>query len=86
MNIQTGQFVAVADALFPKVRQKVLSLLYGEPQRSFYASELIAIAQSGSGAVQRELQTLSEVGLISVKKMGKQKHYQANAYSGERDR
>lgn len=79
MNIQTEQFVAVADALFPKVRQRVLSLLYGEPQRSFYASELISIAQSGSGAVQRELQTLSEVGLISVRRLGKQKHYQANA-------
>jgi predicted nucleotidyltransferase len=79
MNVQTGQFVAVADALFPKVRQRVLSLLYGEPQRSFYASELISIAQSGSGAVQRELQTLSEVGLISVRRLGRQKHYQANA-------
>ena len=78
MNFQTGHFFAVADALFPKVRQRVLSLLYGAPQRSFYASELISIAQSGSGAVQRELQTLSEVGLISVKKLGRQKHYQAN--------
>ncbi len=79
MNVETAQFVAVADALFPKVRQRVLSLLYGEPQRSFYASELISIAQSGSGAVQRELQTLSDVGLISVRRLGRQKHYQANA-------
>jgi len=51
---------AVADALFPKVRQRVLAVLFGRPDRSFYANEVIALAQSGSGAVQRELAGLSE--------------------------
>ena len=70
---------ALADALFPKVRQRVLAVLFGTPDRSFYANEVIALAQSGTGAVQRELASLSEAGLLTVSKQGNQKHYQANA-------
>lgn len=69
----------LADALFPKVRQQVLAVLFGTPDRSFYANEVIALAQSGTGAVQRELAGLSEAGLLTVRKQGNQKHYQANA-------
>jgi predicted nucleotidyltransferase len=70
---------SLADALFPKVRQRVLAVLFGAPDRSFYANEVIALAQSGSGAVQRELASLSEAGLLTVTRQGNQKHYQANA-------
>lgn len=70
---------ALADALFPKVRQRVLAVLLGAPDRSFYANEVIALAQSGTGAVQRELAGLAEAGLLTVSKQGNQKHYQANA-------
>ena len=69
----------LADALFPKVRQRVLSVLFGTPDRSFYANEVIALAQSGTGAVQRELAGLTDAGLLTVRKQGNQKHYQANA-------
>jgi hypothetical protein len=70
---------SLANALFPKVRQRVLAVLFGTPDRSFYANEVIALAQSGTGAVQRELLALSEAGLLLVSKQGNQKHYQANA-------
>ena len=40
---------------------------------------MIALAQSGTGAVQRELADLSAAGLLTVSKQGNQKHYQANA-------
>lgn len=73
--------VSMADALFPKGRQRVLAVLFGNPDRSFYANEVIALAQSGTGSVQRELAALSEAGLLTVKKQGNQKHYQANAAS-----
>lgn len=69
----------MADALFPKGRQRVLAVLFGNPDRSFYANEVIALAQSGTGSVQRELAALSEAGLLTVTKLGNQKHYQANA-------
>ena len=70
---------SLANALFPKVRQRVLAVLFGTPDRSFYANEVIALAQSGTGAVQRELLSLSKSGLLLVSKQGNQKHYQANA-------
>ena len=71
----------LADALFPKVRQRVLAVLFGQPDRSFYANEVIALAQSGTGAVQRELADMAQVGLITVTKVGNQKHFQANTQS-----
>ncbi len=68
----------VADALFTKVQQRVLAVLFGNHARSFYANELIALACSGSGAVQRELKQLEAAELVTVKRVGNQKHYQAN--------
>ena len=79
ISISPPASTSLADALFPKVRQRVLAVLFGAPDRSFYANEVIALAQSGSGAVQRELAGLSEAGLLTVSKQGNQKHYQANA-------
>lgn len=69
---------SVADALFSKVQQRVLGILFGNPDRSFFASEVIALAGTGTGAVQRELTRLAATGLVTVKRMGRQKHYQAN--------
>ena len=72
---------SAANALFPKVRQRVLAVLFGAPDRSFYTNEVIGLAQSGAGAVQRELAGLAEAGLLTVRKQGNQKHFQANAAS-----
>jgi predicted nucleotidyltransferase len=69
---------SLADALFPRVRQRVLALLYGNPDRSFFSNEVVALAQSGTGAVQRELASLSQAGLLSVTSRGNQRHYRAN--------
>lgn len=67
-----------AEALFTKTQQRVLAVLFGQPHRSFYANEIIELAQSGSGAVQRELARLQASRLVTVQKIGNQKHYQAN--------
>ncbi|MEY2685029.1 MAG: hypothetical protein RJA09_2173 [Pseudomonadota bacterium] len=79
--IQTDHPSAVADALFPKVRQRVLGVLFGSPGRSFYTNEVIAMVQSGAGAVQRELADLAGAGLLMVRQQGNQKHFQANPAS-----
>lgn len=71
----------LADALFTKTQQRVLGVLFGHPERSFYASELIRDAGTGSGAAQRELARLEESGLLVARRIGHQKHYQANAAS-----
>lgn len=68
----------LAGALFTGTQQRVLGLLFGQPDRSFYATEIIALAGVGSGAVQRELARLAQSGLVTLKPVGNQKHYQAN--------
>ncbi|PTT86642.1 transcriptional regulator [Pelomonas sp. HMWF004] len=73
--------VGLAAALFSGTRQRLLGLLFGQPSRSFYANELIELAGSGSGAVQRELASLTQSGLVNVRPVGNQKHFQANAAS-----
>lgn len=73
--------LGLGDALFTKVQQRVLGVLFGNPARSFFANEIIALAESGVGAVQRELARLAAAGLVTVTRVGKQKHYQANATS-----
>lgn len=74
----SGNALGVADALFTKSQQRVLALIFGNPSRTFYANELIALAGSGSGAVQRELAKLERAGLVVVTRVGNQKHYHAN--------
>ena len=71
----------LADTLFSQVRQRVLGLLFGQPHRTFHGAELIRLAQSGSGAVQRELARLEQGGLVSVTRVGNRKHYRANPRS-----
>lgn len=73
--------VSLADALFNTTRQRVLGLLFGQPNRSFFASELIELTGSGSGAVQRELKRLVSSGLVTMERIGRQKHYRANRAS-----
>jgi len=72
---------SLADALFSTTQQRVLGFLFGQPERSFYATELIGLAGAGSGAVQRELARLEQSGLVTVRRLGTQKHYQANPES-----
>jgi predicted nucleotidyltransferase len=69
---------ALADALFTSTQQRVLALLFGQPNRSFFVTELMSLADSGRGAVQRELGRLAQSGLVTITKVGNQKHYQAS--------
>ena len=71
----------LADALFTTTQQRVLGLLYGLPDRSFFANEIITLSGSGSGAVQRELARMESSGLATSRWIGNQKHYQANKES-----
>ncbi len=52
---------SLADVLFTSTQQRVLALLFSQASRSFFSSELIQLAGSGSGAVQRELKGATEV-------------------------
>lgn len=70
--------INISDALFSKVRQRVLGLLYGQPDNDFHTNEIIRKTQTGTGSVQRELEKLTAAGLVISKQVGNQKRYQAN--------
>jgi predicted nucleotidyltransferase len=71
----------LADVLFTPVQQRVLGLLFGQPERRFQSAELIRLAGSGTGAAHRLLTRLADTGLVTTERVGNQKHYQANAAS-----
>ena len=84
MGRRTGnskRATGLADALFSRTQQAVLGLIFGQPDRSFYATEVIGRVGAGSGAVQRELAKLEQSGLVTVHRLGTQKHYRANPAS-----
>ena len=60
------------------MQQRVLALIFGHPERSFYTSEIVRNVHSGRGAVDRELARLEQTGLVSTEHVGNQKHYRAN--------
>lgn len=80
-TVSATPHTSLASALFSNTQQRVLAFLFGQPERSFFATELIGLAGGGSGAVQRELVRLAQSGLVMVTRMGNQKHYQANPQS-----
>jgi DNA-binding MarR family transcriptional regulator len=73
-----GPRTSLGDVLFSGVQQRVLGVLFGMPDKSFYRNELMRLAGSGKGALQRELDRLEKSGLVTVRPVGNQNHYQAN--------
>ena len=59
----------------------MLGILLFEPDRSFPATEVIARAGVGTGAVYRELSRLVGSGIVTVTPVGRQRRYQANRES-----
>ncbi len=73
--------VSISDALFSGVQQRVLGLLFGQPDRSFYTNEIVRLGMTGRGALERELKRMTASGLVTMTVIGRQKHYQANRNS-----
>ena len=70
---------ALADVLFGKARGAILALLYGHPDQSFYYRQITRQLDGVSdGALQRELDTLSRLGLIDRSTVGRQVFYRVN--------
>jgi predicted nucleotidyltransferase len=81
MGTPTTEAISLSNALFSKVQQRVLALIFGQAERSFYMSEIVRDVRSGTGAVERELSRLQHSGLVCVERIGNQKHYRANPES-----
>lgn len=68
----------LGDALFTKTQQKVLGLLYGQPEKSFYTKEILRKTGMGVATIKRELDRMVAAGILSLNKIGNQHHFQAN--------
>ena len=68
----------LSSVLFSDYRSRVLGLLLLHPERSYYLREIAMLTSTIPGTLKRELDKLNEVGLLTVKKVGNQNHYQAN--------
>jgi predicted nucleotidyltransferase len=69
---------ALGDLLFGQTRSRILALLYGMPDQSFFTRQIARQTGTSAGTVQRELETLSQLGLIERSASGKQVFYQAS--------
>lgn len=69
---------ALSGVLFGQVRSRVLGLLYGRPDQSFYVREIARGVDVSVGTVQRELEKLARAGLVVRTSSGNQVFYQAN--------
>ena len=68
---------SLMDLLFPGVRQRVLAVLLLEPQAAFHLRELARLTGTHAGTLARELQKLSQAGLLRRTEQGNQVRYQA---------
>lgn len=68
----------LGNVLFTKTQQKVLALLFGKPDETFYLNEIVRLAGIGKGTIKRELEKMLSAELLTVTHIGNQNHYQAN--------
>jgi predicted nucleotidyltransferase len=75
---ESREVLDVSSVLFGQTRRRVLGLLFGHPERSFYLREVVRLTGSALGAVQRELERLWRSGLLTRSVQGRQVYFQAN--------
>ena len=68
----------IGEALFPKIRRKVLALFLLNPEKRFYFRETVRLLGDTPGSIQRELKSLTEAGILLMEPIGIQKFYSAN--------
>jgi DNA-binding transcriptional ArsR family regulator len=69
------------DALLPKTRQGILAATLVQPKKAWYVSELARRMGVPSSSLQRELQDLTEAGILKTHRQGRMAYYQANTDS-----
>lgn len=69
---------ALMDLLFAGTRQRALAVLLLQPDEGFHLRELARLTASNAGTLMRELDKLTEAGLLLRSEHGNQVRYQAN--------
>lgn len=65
-------------ALFPKIKRQLLSHFFLAQDRRHYFREITRLVNASPGAVQRELRTLVEAGILATEMIGRQRYYWAD--------
>ncbi len=68
----------LSDTLFTETQRRLLGLLYGKPERSFYLKELLRMTGMGVATIKRELDRMRAAGMLRMNRIGNQHHYQAD--------
>ncbi len=68
---------ALMDLLFPATRQRVLAVLLLQPDSTFHLRELARLTDAHAGTLARELDKLTQSGLLLRTEQGNQVRYQA---------
>jgi len=71
----------ILDALFPAIRQEILAAALLAPEKSWYLSELASHLGTSPSSLQRELDSLSESGILERKQDGRRIYYKAKVDS-----
>jgi uncharacterized protein len=71
-------FLDPGTVLFGKTRRRVLGLLFGHPDESFYVRDIVRRSGAAQGAIARELDALLGAGLLWRREDGRNVYYQAN--------
>jgi DNA-binding transcriptional ArsR family regulator len=69
------------DALLPKTRREILAAMLIQPQKAWYVSELARRMRVPPSSLQRELQDLTEAGILRNYRQGRMIFYQPNVDS-----
>ena len=72
---------SLADALMPPIRQRLLALTFGFPDRWWYLTELAGAIGTSPSSLQRELDALSGTAILLMRRDGRRTYYKANEKS-----
>lgn len=77
-NLRIMRKTGIADALFTKTRQRILSTLVLNPDRAWYLSDLAHHANTTPSSLQRDLTSLVQAGILIRTKDGNRTYYRAD--------
>jgi predicted nucleotidyltransferase len=69
----------ILDALFPAIRMQVLSATVLRPEKSWFLTELAAHLETRPSSLQREIESLSEAGILRQWRDGRRLYFMADS-------
>lgn len=71
----------MAESIFSDSQAALYLWLFGQPERSYHLNELLRLTGLGSASLQRELNRLTDAGLVDSERVGNLRRFQANSKS-----